>query len=143
MSFENGVKILPNVVIPYSEMEFSYTHSSGAGGQNVNKVATKAVLRWTPAVSTSVPEGVKRRFLETFGSKLTHTGELILTSQKSRSQAQNANDCLDKLREMVLSVWRAPKVRRATKPTKGSQRRRVEGKKIRSNIKQMRKKVSD
>jgi len=143
LSFENGVKILPNVVIPYSEMEFSYTHSSGAGGQNVNKVATKAVLRWTPAVSTSVPEGVKRRFLETFGSKLTHTGELILTSQKSRSQAQNANDCLDKLREMVLSVWRAPKVRRATKPTKGSQRRRVEGKKIRSNIKQMRKKVSD
>jgi ribosome-associated protein len=143
LSFANGVKILPNVVIPFTEMEFSYTHSSGAGGQNVNKVATKAVLRWSPSTSASVPDGVKRRFIEAFGSKLTHTGELILTSQKSRSQAQNANDCLDKLREMVLSVWRAPKIRRATKPTKGSQRRRVEGKKIRSNIKQMRKKVSD
>lgn len=122
-------------------MEFTYTHSSGAGGQNVNKVATKAVLRWVPTTSTSIPEGVKRRFIESFGSKLTHSGDLILTSQKSRSQAQNANDCLDKLREMILSVWRAPKIRRATKPTKGSQRRRIEGKKIRSNIKQNRGKV--
>ena len=124
-------------------MDFSYTHSSGAGGQNVNKVATKAILRWIPNATGALPDGVKRRFIETFNSKLTHAGELILSSQKSRSQAQNANDCLQKLREMVLSVWRAPKVRRATKPTKGSQRRRVEGKKIRSKIKQMRGKVND
>ncbi len=132
-----------DVVIPFSEMEFSYTHSSGAGGQNVNKVATKAVLRWLPKATNSLPIGVKSRFIETYRSKLTLDGELILTSQKSRSQAQNANDCLNKLREMVLAVWRAPKVRRATKPTKGSQRRRVEGKKIRSKIKQMRGKVND
>lgn len=143
MSNNNGLKILGDVAIPFSEMEFSYTHSSGAGGQNVNKVATKAIIRWIPSATNSLPEGVKRRFIENFSSKLTHGGELILTSQKSRSQAQNANDCLDKLREMILSVWRAPKVRRATKPTKGSQRRRVEGKKIRSKIKQMRQKVSD
>lgn len=141
MSFESGLKILGDFVIPFSEMEFSYTHSSGAGGQNVNKVATKAVLRWIPGATNAIPFGVKQRFLETYSSKLTGSGELVLTSQRFRSQGQNANDCVQKLREMILAVWRAPKIRRATKPTAGSKRRRIEAKKNRSKIKQARGKV--
>src|SRR4051812_23214678 len=105
MQTEYGLKIEPGFVIPFSEIEFTYTHSSGAGGQNVNKVATKAVLRWNPARSNVLPRGVRERFFARYAKKLTVDGDVVLTSQKSRSQAQNANDCLQKLKEIILEVW--------------------------------------
>ncbi|MDB5352725.1 MAG: protein chain release factor, partial [Planctomycetota bacterium] len=114
--------------------------SGGPGGQNVNKVSSKATLRWTPATSPSLPVAVRERLLRAIAGKLTNEGELLVTSQKTRDQARNIDDCLDKLRQMILKASQPPKVRRATKPTKGSQERRVESKSRRSDVKKLRRK---
>src|SRR5258705_399384 len=80
--------------IPDSEFEFTFARSSGPGGQNVNKVNSKAVLRWSPTVSPSLSEDVRARFLARFASRLTTAGELNLTSQRSRDQSRNSAECL-------------------------------------------------
>lgn len=123
------------ISIPQDELHFTYARSSGAGGQNVNKVNSKAVLRWLPATSRAMPEPVRARFMARYGSKLNAEGELIIASERHRDQGRNAADCLDKLREMIASVWRAPKKRVATKPTFGSKQRRIKAKKARGEIK--------
>ncbi len=96
-----------------------------------------------PIVAPSLPEEVRGRFLSKFANRVTNDGELVLSSQESRDQASNIEDCLSKLREMVLSVATTPKKRRPTKPTKGSQRRRLEAKKGRSQTKNLRRKLKD
>lgn len=131
------------ISIPDSELRFSYVRSSGPGGQNVNKVASKAVLRWHAAESPSLPPDVKARFLVRYKSRLTTEGELIVTSQRYRDQGRNTSDALDKLRTMLVSVLAPPKKRRPTKPTKASKRRRVESKQARSRTKQLRGKVGE
>lgn len=128
------------ISIPRSEMRFSFARSSGPGGQNVNKVNSKATLHWPVMTSPSLPEDVRRRFVAAFGNRINNEGELVLASQETRDQASNIEDCLDKLRQMILSVATAPKKRRPTKPTKGSQRRRLEDKKGRSQTKSLRQK---
>jgi ribosome-associated protein len=115
--------------IPQDELYYTYARSSGAGGQNVNKVNSKAILRWNPTTSQAMPDPVRARFLERFKSRLTEEGSLIIMSDRFRDQGRNAADCLEKLREMIASVWRAPKQRRATKPTFGSKQRRLKSKK--------------
>ena len=124
------------ISIPQDELQFTYARSSGAGGQNVNKVNSKAILRWNPMTSRALTEGVRARFLHSFGSKLTGEGELILMSDRHRDQGRNAADCLEKLKEMISSVWRAPKKRKPTKPTYGSKQRRLQSKKARGETKQ-------
>jgi ribosome-associated protein len=115
---------------------FTYARSSGAGGQNVNKVNSKAVLRWNPNASVAMPAAVRARFLAKFAGKLTGDGELIIMSDSFRDQGRNAADCIERLREMISSVWVAPKKRKATKPTFGSKQRRLKSKKAKSEIKQ-------
>jgi ribosome-associated protein len=137
---KTALEVSNSVSIQYSEFDFSYTTSSGAGGQNVNKVSTKAVMRWWPAKSAALTDEVKFRFMAKFRSRLTSEGELVLTSQRTRSQPQNANDCMAKLREMVAEALLRPKVRRATRPTKGSKVRRLKAKSARSETKQGRRK---
>ncbi|MES2963792.1 MAG: alternative ribosome rescue aminoacyl-tRNA hydrolase ArfB [Bdellovibrionota bacterium] len=126
---------MEKIAIPQDELHFTYARSSGAGGQNVNKVNSKAVLRWMPTTSRAMPEGVRTRFMNKFASRLNSEGELIVTSERHRDQGRNAADCLDKLREMIASVWQAPKKRKATKPTFGSKQRRIKAKKSRGEIK--------
>ena len=123
------------IQIPLDEIEFTYTRSSGPGGQNVNKVNSKAVLRWAAMQSPSMPADVRNRFLARYKSKLTNEGELILTSQDYRDQGRNVADCLEKLRAMLLSVAVAPKTRRKTKPGKGAIERRLRDKKLASRKK--------
>ena len=125
--------------IPLDEFEWSFARSGGPGGQNVNKVASKAILRWDFERSPSVPEAVKARFRERFPSRLTTEGEVVLSSELTRDQGRNREDCLAKLADLVRAVARPPKVRRPTKPTKGSQRRRVEAKRRQSVRKEGRK----
>jgi ribosome-associated protein len=122
--------------IPLAEFEITFVRSSGPGGQNVNKVNSKAVLRWTVGSSPSVPEEVRERFLQKYGSRLTTEGDLLVTSQRFRDAPRNSQDCLDKLRTMLLSVAHAPKRRRATRPTRGSVERRLQGKRRQSASKQ-------
>lgn len=114
--------------IPLSEFQFSYARSSGPGGQNVNKVNTKATLRWPVMTSPSLPEDVRRRLLARHASRVTSQGELVVTSQRSREAGRNAADCLEKLRQLLIQVATPPKRRRPTRPTRGSVQRRLQGK---------------
>ena len=107
----------PGLRIPLDEFEFSFVRSAGPGGQNVNKVNTKAVLRWPVAASPSLPPAVRGRFLARFGNRLTTAGELIVVSQRYRDQSRNRADCLEKLREMLAAVATPPRRRKKTKPT--------------------------
>ncbi len=132
-----------SVAIPLGEFDVEYVRSGGPGGQNVNKVNSKARLRWPVAASPSLPEGVKERFLARYKSRLTADGELILVSQRTRDQKKNLDDCLDRLRAMIREVLVPPKTRKATKPTRGSQKRRVEAKRKRSETKRLRGKPTE
>ncbi len=129
------LEVTPQLRIPDSEFVWSYVRASGPGGQNVNKVASKAVLRWDLAASPSLPADVKARLRAREANRVTAEGELVLTSQRHRDQERNRQDCLDKLREMIARAAARPKVRRKTKPTRGSQERRLQAKKHRSGTK--------
>jgi ribosome-associated protein len=124
--------------IPLAEFEVTFARSGGPGGQNVNKVKSKAVLRWGVISSPSLPEAVRQRFRQRYASRLTGDGELLVTSQRYRDAPRNAGDCFDKLREMLLAVATPPKRRRATRPTRGSVERRLQAKKRQSTVKQRR-----
>jgi len=94
----------------------------------VNKVNSKAVMRWNIQNSPALPDDVRKRFMEQYGRRVTLEGDLLITSQRFRDQGRNTGDCLEKLRVMLLENAQAPKTRKATKPSKGSQRRRLEDK---------------
>jgi ribosome-associated protein len=124
--------------IPMREFTFTYARSSGPGGQNVNKLSTKAILRWPMRTSKSLPDAVRARFLAKYGNKLTTDGDLLITSQRTRDAGRNTADCLEKLRRMLNMVAEPPKTRRPTKPTKSSIHRRLEQKKHQSGRKKQR-----
>jgi ribosome-associated protein len=121
--------------IPDEEFAWSFVRSGGPGGQNVNKVASKAVLRWDLAASPSVPDDVKARLRTLQRRRITGEGELVLSSQRYRDQERNRQDCLDKLREMVLAAATPPTPRRPTKPSRGARERRLREKRLRSGRK--------
>src|SRR5262245_36920907 len=124
--------------IPDDEFVWSFVRSGGPGGQNVNKVASKAVLHWDLAASPSVPEPVKARLRTLQRRRVTKEGLLVLSSQRFRDQEKNRQDCLDKLREMVLAATFVPRPRKATKPSRGSRERRLKEKRHRSATKSAR-----
>ena len=117
--------------LPMEEFTFSYSKSSGPGGQKVNKTNSKVTLRWNIKESESLRVSVKERFLEKY--KTLEDGTVVITSQRFRSQERNFADCLEKLRTMIESVKIAPKKRKATKPTKGSVEKRLKKKKGKGN----------
>ncbi|HEY4309478.1 MAG TPA: alternative ribosome rescue aminoacyl-tRNA hydrolase ArfB [Pirellulales bacterium] len=124
--------------IPLSEFEFTYARSSGPGGQNVNKVNSKALLRWPVAHSAALPAEVRERFLRRYASRVTTAGELLISSQRYRDQGRNAEDCLEKLRVMVAEVAVRPTTRRKTRPTRASKERRLDTKREESSKKKLR-----
>ena len=129
--------------IPDTELEWTYVRSGGPGGQNVNKVASKAVLRWNVVASTALADDVKARLLSQQANRLTTEGDLLLTSQRYRDQDRNREDCLEKLRSLVLAATQVPKVRKKKKPTRASKERRLAAKKHRSAVKKQRKSSDD
>lgn len=133
--------VTSRIQVPREEFEFTFARSSGPGGQNVNKVNSKAQLRWPVTVTASLPEEVRTRFLERYRSRLTEGGDLLISSQRYRDQGRNIEDCLEKLRELILAVVHRPKTRKTTKPTRASRRRRLENKRERSQKKERRKPV--
>jgi ribosome-associated protein len=124
--------------IPRTEFEFTYVRSRGPGGQNVNKVSTKAVLRWDLANSPTLPDDVRDRFRRQFPTRVTKDGEVVITSQRHRDRDRNAEDCLEKLRVLLASVATAPRRRKKTVPTRASRERRLREKKLRSEKKRQR-----
>lgn len=128
--------------IPAKEMRFQFARSTGPGGQNVNKVSSKARLRWGVAGSRSLPRDVRDRFLKRYRRRITRDGEIVLTSQRYRDQSRNVADCLEKLREMLSAVAVAPAPRRPTSPGKRDRERRLQEKRIRADIKRTRRRIT-
>ncbi len=132
------LRITPNIEIPRSELNFSFVRSSGPGGQNVNKLNTKAVMRWNVAASSGLPEGVRARFFERYRRKITAGGEILLSSQRYRHQQRNIDDCLQRLQSMIAAVAKPPTPRRPTRRSRASIERRLNKKRQQSEKKQKR-----
>ncbi|MGE0607704.1 MAG: alternative ribosome rescue aminoacyl-tRNA hydrolase ArfB [Pirellulales bacterium] len=137
------LQITSQLQIPREEFTFTFARSSGPGGQNVNKVNSKALLRWPVLASPSLPEHVRTRFLTLYRTRITTEGDLLLTSQRYRDAPKNVDDCLEKLRQMLLAAATVPKRRRATKPSRSSIKRRREDKASTSRKKQSRRSPRD
>jgi len=137
-SDETHLVVSRSVAIPLAEFDVEYVRSGGPGGQNVNKVSSKARVRWPVVSSPSLPDDVKQRFLVRYQSRLTNEGDLIIVGQRYRDQKKNLDDCLNRLAEMVREVLVPPRPRKPTRPSRASQRRRVEAKKQRSDTKRLR-----
>jgi ribosome-associated protein len=125
MTVPEQLRINSQLAIPRRELQFTFVRSSGPGGQNVNKVASKAVLRWDVRNSAALPEGIRGRFLTRAARQINDRGVLVLTSQRYRDQGRNIDDCLQKLRALVLAAVPAPKRRKKTKPTRASKEERL------------------
>ncbi|MCL6268706.1 aminoacyl-tRNA hydrolase [Sansalvadorimonas sp. 2012CJ34-2] len=131
-----------NVSIPDDEIEISAIRAQGSGGQNVNKVSSAIHLRFDIQAS-SLPGFYKSRLMKLSDSRITKDGVIVIKAQKFRTQEKNRFDALERLRELICSVNRVQKKRVATKPTRASKERRLQGKAKRSNIKSMRGRVYD
>jgi ribosome-associated protein len=135
-------RVNDDIVIDDSELHESFVRSSGPGGQNVNKVSTAVQLRFDVRRSRALDNDVAVRLMKLAGSRVTKDGVIVIIAQQHRSLERNRDAARERLFGMIREAAVRPTLRRATKPTKASKLRRVEGKKKRSNIKSMRGKVS-
>ena len=120
-----SLRVNSQITIPAGELRFSFVRSSGPGGQNVNKVASKAVLRWNVLHSPSISDAVRERLKARYKRRISERGEFVIHSQRYRDQSKNIGDCLDKLREMILAAAKAPRARRKTRPPKSAAETRL------------------
>ena len=129
----------PNQLLP--DVQYQFARIGGAGGQNVNKVATKAELRFSVRDSALLTDEQRITLLEKLANKLTTEGELVLTHQTERTQLGNKEKVTKKFLRLIEKAFEAPKPRRATKPSKAAVAERIAGKKRKGDVKEKRKKV--
>lgn len=131
------------ITIPERELEESFILSSGAGGQNVNKVASAVQLRFDVLHSPSLPDDVRVRLLRLGGHRLSKDGVLIVTARESRDQVRNRETARTKLAELIRAATYVPKKRKPTRPSKASKERRIDSKKRDARTKKQRSKRFD
>lgn len=134
------LKISEQVIIPSSEIDISAVRSSGAGGQNVNKVATAIHLRFD-ILASSLPDFYKEKLLTLNDSRISTNGVISIKAQQFRTQLQNKEDALNRLKNLIKSVSIPKKKRFVTKPSKGVKRKRLDNKVKRGQLKALRRKV--
>jgi ribosome-associated protein len=132
------IDITPDICIDESELSWRFVRGSGPGGQNVNKVATTAQLRWDAMGSQALPDAVKERLARLAGQRLTKHGQLLIEAGEHRTQARNREEALDRLVQLVRRAASPPKPRRPSKPSKSARARRLESKRRHASKKRQR-----
>ena len=135
------IPVTHTFAIDESEIQLEFIRSSGPGGQNVNKVATTVQLRFDVRRSSSLPDDVRERLIHLTGRRITEDGVLIITARRFRSQERNRQDAIDRLIELVRRAAERPSLRRNTRPTLATKRRRLDTKRRRGETKRMRRPV--
>jgi ribosome-associated protein len=135
------IDVTPSIAIREDEFQFQFKLASGPGGQNVNKVATAAELRFDVAGSPSLPEAVRARLLALAGSRVTQDGELLITARRYRSQERNRQDAINRLVALIQRAAEPPKPRIKTKPSRATKQRRMDDKRRVGAKKQIRRPV--
>ena len=126
------------IAIPAAELQMSFARSAGPGGQNVNKVSSKAVLRWRVVETPSLPEAARRRFVTRYANRINGEGDLVLACDEHREQSRNTAACRERLRAMIVAVLTAPRRRVKTRPPRTAVERRMRLKQQTSEKKQRR-----
>jgi ribosome-associated protein len=132
---EGGIELAPGIRVAAAGLRVQFSRSAGPGGQNVNKVNTKAELWLAIDAVTGMLPGAARRLIEAAGKKMTQAGELHLTCETERTAEGNRRALFERLREMIVAAMVQPKRRRKTRPTRASKVRRLAAKKHRSDLK--------
>jgi ribosome-associated protein len=132
------LSVSERIEIPDEELEWKFVRSSGPGGQNVNKVSSAVQLRFLLARNTSLPGAARARLRRLAGQRLVDDGSILIAARSERSQEQNRRAALERLAELIRTALIEPKIRKKTRPTRGSMERRIESKKRRAGTKRLR-----
>jgi ribosome-associated protein len=132
------IQVTPNIALDEREFQWEFIRASGPGGQRVNKVSTAVQLRFDVGNTAVLPEEIRERLMHLGGKRITSEGVLIIEARRFRTQEKNRQDALDRLIKLVRKAAEKPKMRRRTKPTKASARRRLEEKRRRGETKRRR-----